>query len=85
MVKTAGGCGSTGQQALTGWPLSYSSFGWLLVNKYLLFPVNPDKQHKKLRKLDCRAQECLIREEAQKILRKADKAHRKLSQGLKRI
>ena len=52
-----------------------------LVNQYLFFPLNPDKQHKKLRKLACRAQECLTREEAQKILRKADKAHRKLSQG----
>ena len=47
----------------------------------MYFSVNPDKQHKKLRKLACRAQECLTREEAQKILRKADKAHRKLSQG----
>ena len=55
---------------------------WLtLVNKHLLFSVNPEKQHKKLRKLACRAQVCLTREEAQKILRKADKAHRKLSQS----
>ena len=52
-----------------------------MINQCLFFPLNPDKQHKKLRKLACRAQECLTREEAQKILRKADKAHRKLSQG----
>ena len=43
--------------------------------------MNPDKQHRKLEKLQIKAEECLTREAAQKILRKADKAHRKLSQG----
>ena len=41
--------------------------------------MNPEKQHKKLIKLKIKAQECLTREDAQKILRKADKAHRKLA------
>lgn len=45
-------------------------------------PMNPEKQHRKLEKLQLRAEECLSRKEAQKILRKADKAHRKLSEGL---
>ena len=44
--------------------------------------MNPEKQHRKLEKLQLRAEECLSRKEAQKILRKADKAHRKLSEGL---
>ena len=43
--------------------------------------MNPNKQHRKLEKLQIKAEECLTREAAQKILRKADKAHRKLSQG----
>ena len=43
--------------------------------------MNPDKQHRKLEKLQLRAEECLTREEAQKIIRKAEKAHRKLSKG----
>ncbi len=45
-------------------------------------PMNPEKQHRKLEKLQLKAEECLSRKEAQKILRKADKAHRKLSEGL---
>lgn len=36
------------------------------------------KQHAKLLKLQTKAQECLSREEAQKIIKKADKAHKKL-------
>jgi|TARA_B100001758_G_C18035199_1_gene415143 hypothetical protein len=43
--------------------------------------MNAEKQHKKLIKLKVKAEECLTREQAQKILRKADKAHRKLSEG----
>ena len=43
--------------------------------------MNPDKQHRKLVKLKVKAEECLTREQAQKIIRKADKAHRKLSEG----
>ena len=43
--------------------------------------MNPDKQHLKLVKLKVKAEECLTREQAQKIIRKADKAHRKLSGG----
>ena len=43
--------------------------------------MNPDKQHRKLEKLQLKAEACLSREEAQKILKKADKAHRKLSEG----
>ena len=43
--------------------------------------MNPEKQHRKLEKLQLKAEECLTREEAQKIIRKAEKAHRKLSKG----
>ena len=43
--------------------------------------LNPDKQHRKLQKLQLRAQDCLSREEAQKIIKKAEKAHRKLTGG----
>ena len=40
--------------------------------------MNPEKQHRKLEKLQLKAEVCLTREEAQKIIKKADKAHRKL-------
>ena len=43
--------------------------------------MNPAKQHKKLHKLQSRAEECLTRGEAQKILKKAAKAQRKLEKG----
>ena len=43
--------------------------------------MNPEKQHRKLEKLQLKAEECLTREEAQKIIKKADKAHRKLEEG----
>ena len=36
------------------------------------------KQHSKLLNLQTKAQECISREEAQKIIRKAEKAHQKL-------
>ena len=41
--------------------------------------MNLDKQHTKLLKLQAKADACITREEAQKIIRKADKAHSKLS------
>jgi len=41
--------------------------------------MNPDKQHSKLLKLQAKAENCLSREEAQKLIRKADKAHKKLT------
>ncbi|AAP99644.1 MULTISPECIES: hypothetical protein [Prochlorococcus] len=41
--------------------------------------MNPTKQHAKLLKLQAKAETCLSREEAQKIIRKADKATSKLS------
>ena len=41
----------------------------------------PAKQRRKLEKLQLQAEECVTREEAQKIIRKADKAHRKLAEG----
>jgi len=41
--------------------------------------MNPLKQHKKLQALNVLAEQCQSREEAQKILRKADKAHGKLA------
>jgi len=37
-----------------------------------------NKQEKKLFKINEQANDCLTREEAQKIIRKADKAHAKL-------
>lgn len=44
--------------------------------------VDPAKQHRKLRGLGVKAQSCLSREEAQKLIRKAEKAHRKLREWL---
>ena len=41
--------------------------------------MNPDKQHAKLLKLQAKAETCLSRKEAQKILKKSDKANNKLS------
>tara|TARA_R100001086_G_scaffold1071_2_gene649 strand:- start:13104 stop:13307 length:204 start_codon:yes stop_codon:yes gene_type:complete len=40
--------------------------------------MNPIKQHKKLQQLNVKAEQCLSREEAQELIRKADKAHYKL-------
>jgi hypothetical protein len=37
-----------------------------------------NKQDKKLIKLNIKAQSCLSREKAQKIIKKADKAHQKV-------
>tara|TARA_Y100001968_G_C19429304_1_gene756104 strand:+ start:2465 stop:2605 length:141 start_codon:yes stop_codon:yes gene_type:complete len=37
------------------------------------------KHHAKLLKLQAKAELCLSREEAQKIIRKSDKAHKKLN------
>ena len=41
--------------------------------------MNPLKQHRKLQALNVKAEQCLSREEAQKLIRKADKAHCKLA------
>ena len=41
--------------------------------------MNSDKQHAKLLKLQAKAEACLSREEAQKIIKKSDKAQNKLS------
>jgi len=41
--------------------------------------MNPLKQYKKLQTLNVLAEQCLTREEAQKLIRKADKAHGKLA------
>jgi hypothetical protein len=40
--------------------------------------MNPLKQYRKLQTLNVRAEQCLSRKEAQQLLRKADKAQRKL-------
>ena len=40
--------------------------------------TNPVKQYRKLMGLGQRAQSCLSREEAQKLIRRAEKAQRKL-------
>ena len=44
--------------------------------------VNLGKQHRKLMGLGRKAQSCLSREEAQNLIRKAEKAHRKLQEWL---
>lgn len=44
--------------------------------------VDPGKQHRKLMGLGQKAQSCLSREDAQKLIRKAEKAHRKLRRWL---
>ena len=41
--------------------------------------MNPLKQYKKLQTLNVLAEQCLTREEAQRVIRKADKAHGKLA------
>jgi len=41
--------------------------------------MNPAKQHKKLTKALMAAELCTTREQAQKIIKKADKASKKLS------
>ncbi len=41
--------------------------------------MNIRKQQQKLLKISCRAQECLSREEAQKLIRKARKIFKKLN------
>ena len=43
--------------------------------------MNPAKQYKKLERLQLKVEECTTREEAQKIIKKADKVHRKLTEG----
>ncbi len=43
--------------------------------------MNPAKQHRKLHKLLSKAEVCLTRDEAQKILKKAAKTQRKLEKG----
>ncbi|MBG79140.1 MAG: hypothetical protein CMJ39_00340 [Phycisphaerae bacterium] len=47
--------------------------------------MNPAKQYKKLVKLNKRAELCLSREEAQLLIRKADKAYRKLDKKVNRM
>ena len=43
--------------------------------------MNQAKQHRKLEKLQLKAEVCCSRKQAQKILKKADKAQRKLAEG----
>ena len=43
--------------------------------------MNPAKQHRKLHKLLSKAEVCLTRDEAQKILKKAAKTQRKIDEG----
>ena len=51
----------------------------LIIPSYDLV-MNIDKQHSKLLILQEKAETCLSRKEAQKVIRKADKAHKKLSE-----
>jgi len=44
--------------------------------------LNPAKQHKKLIKLATKAENCISRDQAQKIIKKAEKAQLKLSADL---
>ena len=41
--------------------------------------MNPLKQYKKLQTLNVLAEQCLTREQAQEVIRRADKAHCKLA------
>jgi hypothetical protein len=41
--------------------------------------MNPLKQYKKLQTLNVKAERCLTREEAQEVIKKADKARNKLN------
>lgn len=41
--------------------------------------MDSTKQHAKLLKLQTKAEKCISRKEAQNIIRKADKAHKKLN------
>ncbi len=41
--------------------------------------MNTNKQHTKLLRLQEKAGQCISREEAQKLIKKAEKAHKKLS------
>jgi len=43
--------------------------------------MNPIKQHKKLLDIARQADVCQSRKEAQKLIKKADKAHRKLEEA----
>jgi len=43
--------------------------------------LNPKKQHRKLLKLATKAQKCISRAEAQKVISKAEKAQAKLLAG----
>ena len=45
--------------------------------------MNPAKQHKKLLNLAILADACESREEARKLIKKADKAHKKLQRKLR--
>ena len=45
----------------------------------LKFFMNLEKQHAKLVKLQTKAESCMSRDEAQKIIRKAEKAQSKIS------
>ncbi len=40
--------------------------------------MNPDKQHAKLLKLQTKAEKCISRSEALKLIEKADKAQKRL-------
>ena len=44
----------------------------------LLLKIMTDKQKKKLIKLNMKAESCLSRRKAQKVLKKADKVHQKV-------
>ncbi len=46
---------------------------------YKIIVMNLDKQHAKLIKLQTKAESCISRDEAQKIIRKAEKTQTKIS------
>ena len=47
-------------------------------HKYIEFEMKISKQIKKLKNLNIKAEKCLTRAEAKKIIRKASKAHSKI-------
>ena len=52
-----------------------------LIDRYLISPLKLEKQRRKLIKLKERAELCLSREQAQVIIRKAEKAQRKIQRA----
>jgi len=58
---------------------------WLMRNVQNITQPKIEKQHQKLIRLNRKAEKCMSRKEAQKIIKKAAKAYNKLSHAHERI